>query len=101
MVCGLQEISRFFERKSIYTTPNSVDSISSFCGIKVKICFVNIGITTVILKAGNRNHLEKSVSIDDSYGALYTILTNKAAEAKKGVIVTIVAGTKEDTEISV
>ncbi len=44
------------------------------------------------------------LSIDEtslSHGELYTILTNKAAKGKKGVIVAIIAGTKAETVIEV
>ncbi|MEJ2904224.1 transposase [Pedobacter panaciterrae] len=49
-------------------------------------------------------NLGEQLSIDEtslSHGELYTILINKAAKGKKGAIVTIVAGTKAETVISV
>lgn len=49
-------------------------------------------------------NLGEHLSIDEtslSHGALYTILTNKAAKGKKGAVVAIVVGTKADTVIEI
>jgi transposase len=50
------------------------------------------------------HNLGPRLSIDEtslSNGELYTILTNKAAQGRKGSIVAIIAGTKAETVIEV
>ncbi|MGV3705610.1 MAG: ISAon1 family transposase [Arcticibacter sp.] len=97
------------------TAPNSVETISSFYGVKVKNLLRQYRDNLSDFKSWDQKphakkwllypqNLGEQLSIDEtslSHGELYTIVTNKAAKGKKGAIVALVAGTKAETVISV
>ncbi|MFV8355228.1 transposase [Flavobacterium sp. XS1P32] len=105
-----QEFASFLKR-SIDSKPNDCTAIASFYGVSGKNLqhqykdFLSDFKTWDQLSHAKQwlifpKNLGKRLSIDEtsfSNGELYTILTNKAGQGKKGTVVAIIAGTKADT----